>query len=173
MLKTILKWLLIAVIIGAIYYYVTKATNASKLKVTVDKITFPISLSSVTDLMGGSLIITVNVNIGNYSTVPYTINQISIDAFTEKGTPVATQLSPLAVPVTISPNANNVIPIQYKIGYNNIIALLQDSGILSAPSITDLITNFALTQSIGAKINLKGFVVAESIKVNVDLTQAI
>lgn len=111
----------------------------------------------------------IMVELSNYSDTALQVEQISIDAFTQKGNKLANQTQPLAAPVSLTPNANTTLFVNYQIDYTNVLALLKDNGILK--NIKDALTilkNIVSKKEIGTNIKLKGFIVAEGVKVNIN-----
>ena len=113
----------------------------------------------------------VNVQIGNYSNADFNLQQISLNAFTEKGKKIASQTEPLLNSIILKAGQNVTVPVKYNFDQSGVTALLKDSDLIN--SFTDaykVLQQYVTTKKIGAKIKLIGFITAEDITVNINET---
>lgn len=134
-----------------------KFRHSNRLKVRVRKFKL-MNLSSEIDS-------NIVLEIGNFSKSTFKINQVSFEVFTQSGEILARQKAPLQNPITLQPNQNNIIPIAFTI--NRYVALSELKKIGGTSSV---IANFLTDGKHNLKLNLKGFVVAENIKININQT---
>jgi hypothetical protein len=154
---------IVMIAISAAYFQLFK--RAQRLGFGIDSIKPNFKTSDIISIIagGGSIPTTVTALIKNFSPATFTIKQMQLDIFSEDGKQsFGSQTLPLSAKKTVDPNSNTPIELKYNI---NPIAFLDSEG--KKLSIQDLAKWFT-GQQIGVKLLLKGFVVAEGFKVNIN-----
>ena len=130
-----------------------KIQHAKRLKIQVLGVALPkIDLSNFFK----DILAKITVGVQNFSATPYNIEQVSIEVLSESGQVVAAQKNPLAQPISIAPNQNNEVPINFLLSAKNMGLLIKEAG-----GITTVGASFLTTGKYGIKLQLKGFVQAE------------
>lgn len=161
-MKSIISVLAITLLVVLAAPKLIKLLNARNLKFDIGAIQFPtLKLQNLID----DIETKVEVIIKNFSNSVFDIDQISIDVFSEKGTLIAEQKEPLYQGIRIRPKGNSIIPLTYLISSQNMRKLVKDSG-----GAIEVGTRRLTHGEYGIKINLKGFVIAEGIKVDINET---
>lgn len=158
-----MKKIIVAGIISAIsfiaFYYIRLYYSAKKLSVTVDSFKL---MSKLEDILSG-FTLRFRLNLGNYSNSTFVISQIKIDAFTQADVALASQKSPLAAPISILPNQNNYPEFDFDFSNSGLANLILGGG-----NLLQMAQNFFVNGKFGMQIKLKGFVVAEGFKVDIN-----
>lgn len=159
-MKAIVSVLAITILVVLAAPKLIKLLNARNLKLDIGAIQFPaLKLQNLID----DIETKVEVIIKNFSNSVFEIEQISIDVFSEKGTLIAEQKEPLTQLLRIRPKGNSIIPLSYLISSQSIRKLVKDSG-----GAFEVGTRRLTQGEYGMKLNLKGFVIAEGIKVDIN-----
>jgi hypothetical protein len=142
------------------YGYVRKFRHSKRLKVGFSGVKFPkLKLRSLVS----DVPVSIGLIIGNFSPSVFTISQISIDVFDEENNLIAKPQSPLSESIQLDPNQNNTFPLSYFISAQKIKQIITKAG-----GITTVGTNYLTSGSYGILLKLKGFVVAEGLKIEID-----
>ena len=153
----------ILVAISGAYYQLYQ--RAQRLGFGVDSIKPNFKTSDLISIIagGGSIPTTVTALVKNFSPATFTIKQLQLDIYSEDGKQsFGSQTLPLSAKKTVDPNSNTPIELKYSI---NPIAFLDSEG--KKLGLSDLAKWFT-GQKIGVKLLLKGFVVAEGFKVDIN-----
>lgn len=144
------------------YGYVRKYRHSKRLKISFKGIDFPkLKLTSLISDVPTS----VGLNIGNFSPSDFELSQISIDVYDEQDNLIAEPRSPLSKPIKLKPNQNNTFPLAYLISAQKIKQIIRNAG-----GIATVGTNYLTSGSYGILLKLKGFVVAEGLKIEINET---
>lgn len=160
----IIGGLLLAVFVLFAFYFIR---SAKKIKILFKEFKFAsykLSLKDLYDVYMNGLNATCTLNAQNFSSVDFTVSQISIDIFTIDNTPLASQVAPMSNPIVIKAKSNTLIPIEYNFSRAGIIALGKGGNFWT------IMKDYVLKGVFGKKIILKGFVVANSINVPISET---
>lgn len=148
------------------YFYFVKIKQAKKLSFGVDSIKpnfKTVGELSKSLLTGGNIPVIVKPLISNYSSSKFKLNQIKLDIYSQdEKTLLGSQSMPLANPIELVPNANNTPAILYTF---NPAAFANSAG--RKLGISEII-GWYQGKPLGVKLKLKGFFVAEGIKLNID-----
>lgn len=137
-----------------------KLLNAKNLKVDIGAIQFPtLSLQNLVS----DIETTVEVVIKNFSNSVFNIQQISIDVFSSSGELIAEQKEPIQNVVIIEQKENSSFFLDYLISSSKLRRLIKESG-----GALLVGSNRLANGEYGIKLNLKGFVIAEGIKVDIN-----
>jgi len=148
---------LVLVIIYLAAKYVPKVVNSGKLKIGTSGSPSFTNLSLV-NILSGSLILQVKLNLQNFSNSVFKVNQIAIDAFTQGDVAIATQRNPLPEPLQVLPNQDNIFPIQYNFSYTGLANMIKGSGLLNKNmKLITFLNEFVVTGKLGINLKLKGF----------------
>lgn len=138
----------------------------SGLKIGLDKFRMAKPISSIAEVltMIKSFNTIITVNFSNFTKNNYTVNQIQLSVYSMSDQLVAEQTTPLSSPILITPE--KVVPTDIAFSVNGTSAL---QVAFKGTSLNDLF-NFLSNnpKGLGKQLKVKGFVVAEGIKVNVD-----
>lgn len=156
--------LLILLVVG-IVYMAMKASAATQLKLggvgmAVDK-----NKNNLTKVLGGTLPFLVNVDIVNYSSVPLLLNQTSLEIYSQDEKKIGGQTLPLTKPVQIAPITTTTITLPFEVSIANLVKTFKDV------SFEDWVNYYYTGKPIGKKIKVNGFVIAEAIKVNINMKE--
>jgi hypothetical protein len=142
------------------YGYVRKFRHSKRLKVGFSGINFPkLKLSNLIS----DVPVSVGLNIGNFSPSVFTISQISIDVLDNENNLIAEPQSPLSQSIQLDPNQNNTFPLSYLISTQKIKQIIKKAG-----GIASVGANYLTSGSYGIPLLLKGFVVAEGLKIEIN-----
>ena len=142
------------------YGYVRKFRHSKRLKVAFSGIKFPkLKLSNLIS----DVPVSVGLNIGNFSPSVFTISQINIDVLDQENNLIAEPQSPISQSIQLDPNQNNTFPLSYLISAQKIKQIIQKAG-----GIASVGTNYLTSGSYGIPLLLKGFVVAEGLKIEIN-----
>ncbi len=140
--------------------FIQKFRHAKRLKISVEGIRFPkLSLKNLI----GDIALKVRLNLANFSPSSFNLEQVSVDVFNKAGEQIGTQQNPLREPILINSNQNNLVTTDYLISSSAIRNLIRDAGGGGAVA-----SNYLTEGKYGIPILLKGFVVAEGVKVEVN-----
>jgi hypothetical protein len=164
--KNIAVFVFLMILVAVGYAYWRKYRQAQKLSFGVDGI--KPNVSSVADvskilLTGANIPVTLKPVINNYSPSTFKIQQLKLDIYSEDGKNLlGSQNLPLNSTALVQPNSKTVLSLNYSF---NPVAFFNSAGRkLGISELVDWYTG----KSIGIKLKLSGFVVAEGIKVNLD-----
>jgi len=107
----------------------------------------------------------IQIEIGNFSASTFRIDQVSLELFTPSGEILARQKAPLFKSIVLKPNQNNVLPIDFAISTSVAVKELNRIG-----GVSSVIANFLTDNKHGLKLSLRGFVVAENVKIDINQT---
>ena len=156
-------------IVAMAYFFrlLKKKANANNLQVAgFDfELLEPIQLKHLTQPIKAKL----KLNLGNYSTSNFKIEQVAVSLLSPSGSVVAQPLKPMTTPINLDANKINTLPVEVQISTTNLFKLLKENGFLSADSITAL---QSLIKGGMPKFNatVKGFIQAEGAKININET---
>ena len=142
------------------YSYVKKYRHSKRIKVGVDGVSFP--KLKLTNLIG-EIATSIKLNIGNFSPSKFEVQQISIDVFDGKGNLIASPQNPLREPISIEPSQNNIFPLTYLLSSQQLKQIIRQAG-----GVANVGANYLTTGNYGIPLLLKGFVVAEGLKVDIN-----
>ena len=155
------------IIIAMVYFFrlLKKKAHANNLQVAgFDfELIEPITLEHLTKPIKARL----NLNLGNYSTSNFRIDQVAINLLSPSGAVVAQPLKPLVEPVNLSANKINRLPVDVQISTSGLLKLLKENNFLSADSLQAL---QSLIKGGMPKFNatIRGFIQAEGAKININ-----
>jgi Sec-independent protein translocase protein TatA len=171
------KYIVIGIVVLAVVYWkkikslgelAVKAIHAKRLKFSLDSFEFTNGIS-LTNLASG-VPTKVFQKIANFSPSTFTISQINIDVFDQQGNLLAEQSNPLAEgqAIEIAPQKSTILTLSYVLSAQKLKQLAKKSG-----GVLRIIKRFLSRGDYGMTIVLKGFVVAEGIKIDINETMAI
>jgi len=142
--------------------YLTKYRHAKRLKIAVDNFRFPkLNLKSLfSDIQTA-----VALNIGNFSSSTFNVEQINVDVFDSTGKVIAEQKDPLTKGIQILPNQNNQLALTFLISSNSIRQLIKNAG-----GTFNVGARYFTSGKYGFPLRLKGFVVAEGFTIDINET---
>ena len=150
--------LMVLVVAGAKGWRIfKKIRHARRLKISLAKFKL-LKLSTQIDS-------NIVLQIGNFSSSTFKINQVSIDLYTTTEEVLAAQKAPLLSPITITPNKNTLLPIGYKINLPVALNQLKRIG-----GIATVATNYLTTGKNGLTLVLKGFIEADGVTISINET---
>lgn len=155
---------IIAAIAIGVWAY-RKYTAAKRLTVGIDS--FDLEKSGILNALTDGIKARVGVLLGNYSNTPLALQQMNIQVYAPDGTLIASQTEPLQDEADIAANKNNVVPIWLRIPRSGIVALFKSMNV-SLFDIPNRLSNYALNETLGATLYIKGFVQADGIAVDID-----
>lgn len=142
--------------------YITKFRHAKRLKIAVENFSFPkLNLKS----LFSDIQTRVTLNIGNFSSSTFDVEQINVDVLDATGQVVAEQKNPLTKGIQILPNKNNQLALTFLISSNNVRQLIKNAG-----GTFNVGARFFTSGKYGIPLQLKGFVVAEGITIDINET---
>lgn len=159
-MKKTLKILLIICIVAILVQgtrLLRKFHHANRLKINVKRF----RLINISSEISSSIILEV----GNFSKSTFKINQVSIEVFTKSGEILARPKAPLSKPFKLKPNQNNELPIDFQISTPVVLSELKRMG-----GITSVLSNFLTSGKYGLELQLRGFIVAQNIKIDINQT---
>lgn len=163
----------IVIIIAIVGYWLSKKVTAAK-RIEIGSVGIRLAEKPTLKSIGSGLKLIVDVEIQNYSKTDIELNQIFVNAKTTKGNSIANQATPMAESVILANSANTVVSLPYNLDYTGILTVLRDSGkIKKISDALAVLSSFIQTKTFGIDIVLKGYIVAESIKVNIEETVTI
>ena len=177
------KILIIAVVIltfGLAYKYYKKAKDAGKIKtgeLTLKAENKIDTFGELADAFQKGILLKGTIQIRNFSSQDYKINQINIDALspnTKKK--IATQTNIMSSSITVKAKQETLIPINYKLDAVNALNLFKECEVIPMDTtIWNIITHpvkiFSDIKLSKLKILLKGFIEAEGITLDINKEQ--
>lgn len=144
------------------YVKIIKLRHAQRLKIAVENFTIPkINISSLFT----NVPINLTLSLKNFSKSAFNLEQINVEVFSLSGELIAEQTNPLQESKKLLPNQSNLLPLSFLISPQNFKNLIRETG-----GITSVGANFLTSGKYGIPLRLKGFVVAEGFKVDINET---
>ena len=181
-LKKILIIVAVILTLGLAYKYYKKAKDSGKIKtgeLTLKPENKIDTFGELAEVFQSGIKLKGNIQIKNFSSQDYKINQISIDAFTPKTKKkLASQTNIMGSSIIVKAKQETSIPISYKLDVANILNLFKDcEAIPMDTTIWEIITHpikiFSELKLRNLKILLKGFIEAEGITLDINQEQAL
>jgi hypothetical protein len=142
------------------FTYIRKYRHSKRIKIGVEGVSFP--RLKLTNLIG-EIATSIKLNIGNFSPSKFEIQQISIDVYDQQGNLIAEPQNPLSEPISIAPSQNNIFPLTYLLSAQKLKQIIRNAG-----GVANVSANYLTTGNYGIPLLLKGFVVAEGLKVDIN-----
>ena len=155
------------IIVALIYFFriLKKKTDAKNMNVSgFDfQLLEPLQLKHLNEPIKARL----KLNLGNYSTSNYKIEQVAVSLLSPSGSVVAQPLKPMTETIVLNANQINTLPIDVLISAKSLFQLLKENNFISADSITAL---QSLIQGGMPSFNatIKGFIISEGAKININ-----
>jgi hypothetical protein len=144
--------------------YYTKYRHAQRLKIGVEGFRLPrLNISSLISEIHAK----VNIGITNFSSSVFSIEQIKVDVYSPSVGLIAEQIEPLKQVHRVRANQKTNLPLSFLISPTNFKKLIKASG-----GVVNVGASYLTDGNYGIPIELRGFVVAEgvSIEINEKLT---
>lgn len=176
-LKNIIILALVVLTLGIAWRYYKKYKEAEKLKIgeialtPTQKIT---NISDVINILKNGLNLEGFVEIRNFSSKDYTLNQISLDCYTPTTEKViAEQTNIIQSNVIIKAKQVTNIPLKYKVDILNAVSLFKECGVIPKDAtvwsiIANPVESYKTFDLKKLKIKLKGFIQAEGITLSIN-----
>ena len=176
-LKNIIIIVIIILTFGIAWRYYKKYRETDKLKVGA------ISLKATSEIRGVKDLVTIFKNglqlkgfveIRNFSSKDYTINQLSLDCFVPKTSKIiAEQTNIIQNNIKIKAKQSTNIPLEYKINILNALSLFKECGAIPADVtlwqvVSEADKYYKDIDLKKLKMTLKGFIEAEGITLSID-----
>ena len=167
-MKTGIRIVILAVVFVAVVTLATnvvKALQASKrVKPRILSFKPNFKISSLFDLSNlRTMPVTVRVGLDNFSSETFKLNQVYFELYDREGvTLLANQTLPLSSSIDLKPNATTEIDFQLEVNSGEGLRYFKD-GV----SLKDILS-FTTGGQLGKKLLMKGFVVAEGLKADLN-----
>lgn len=181
-LKKIIIVALVILTFGIAWKYYRKYKESDKLKVgeislkPTKKIT---EVSDLSEILKNGLELTGFVELKNFSSKDYTLNQINLDCFTPSTEKlIAEQKNILENNIKLEKRKSTNIPLEYKIDIMNALALFKESGVIPEDAslwqvVSKIDQYYNKIQLEKLKMKLKGFIEAEGITLSINQEQSL
>ena len=179
-LKKILLIVLVVITLGFAYKYYKKAKDTGKIKtgeLTLKPVNKLDTFGELVEVFQKGMQLKGNIQIRNFSANDYKINQIKIDALTPKTQKkLAEQTNIMQNQITVKAKEETYIPITYKLDAVNALKLFKECEVIPMDTtiwyiITHPVEIFKQININKLKIQLKGFIEAEGITLDINKEQ--
>ena len=180
--KNILLIVLVMLSLGIAWKFYQKYKDSDKLKIGSTSLKSKQQITSFNDLVNilkSGLILEGFIEVRNFSSKDYSINQLNIDCFSPaSGKLIAEQTNILQDTIVLTKKQTTNIPLEYKIDIVNALSLFKECGLIpEEATLIHIITHPAQywtdIDPKKLKVNFKGFIQAEGIHLNIDEEYAI
>jgi hypothetical protein len=139
-------------------YLVRKGSAASKIEISSISGKLDTRASSI-----GNIVVDARIVLSNYSSERIVLNQAKLDVFTvDEENLIGSQSQPLGENLYIEPKANSILNLRFNVNPKNLVDTVSNNT-----NVTQVI-NYAFGAKLGKKIKLKGYVIGEGVKVNIN-----
>lgn len=164
--------LLVGVVAGIGGYFFMKYKNSELLVFEISDVKPDFKITSVFDVIKelADLIVPViiGVKISNYSPMSFRINQLSIDCFSQiDNSYIAYNTEPLAQPFDILPNQNNIVYVKYNVKLQLLAKEIKGTATLLDKGF-QILQSYLSSGKFGVSLKIKGFAIADNIKIKVE-----
>jgi len=176
-IKTIIILAIVILTQGIAWKYYRKYRDAEKLKIgeTSLKATKKIeNVNDLVDVLRNGLLLKGFVEIRNFSSKDYYLNQISLDCYSPKTEKlIAEQINILPQSLQLKAKQSTHIPLEYKVNIINALSLFKESGVLPEDASLWQVVSHPAQYWPGIslknlKMKLKGFIQAERFNITVN-----
>jgi len=176
-IKKILIIIFVILSFGIAFKFYKKYKNSEKLKIGDVSLKATKEIKNLNDLISvinTGLILKGFVQIRNFSSQDFTLNQISIDGFSPVSNKlIAEQTNIIQKDIVIKSKQVTNIPIEYKLNISKAISLFSESGVIPENTtvwniITHPVMYYDSVNLKKLKVILKGFIQAEGITLNIN-----
>jgi hypothetical protein len=179
-IKKIFLIVVVILTLGLAYKYYKKAKDTGKIKTgeltlkTVEKID---TFGELADAFQKGILLEGNIQIRNFSSNDYQINQISVDVFTpETKKKIAEQINIMQNDIILKAKQETLIPIKFKLDAVNALELFKECQVIPVDTtiwyiIIHPIEIFKNIKLENLKILLKGFIEAEGVTLDINKEQ--
>jgi hypothetical protein len=179
-IKKILLIVVVILTLGLAYKYYKKVKDTGKIK--TGELTLKASnkidtFGELAEIFQKGILLKGNVQIRNFSSNDYQINQVKIDAFTPKTqNKVAEQINILQNQITVKAKQETLIPIKFKLDAVNALTLFKECEVIPTDTTlwyiaTHPLEIFKKIELKNLKVLLKGFIEAEGITLDINKEQ--
>jgi alpha-N-acetylglucosamine transferase len=180
--KNIVLIVLVILSLGIAWKFYKKYKDSDKLKIGSTSLKLKQQITNFNDLvhvLKNGLVLEGFIEIRNFSSKDYALNQLSIDCFSPVNEKlIAEQTNILQNTLVLTKKQTTNIPLEYKIDIVNALALFKECGLIpEEATLINIITHPAQYWSgidlKKLKVKFKGFIQAEGIHLNTDEEYAI
>lgn len=179
-IKNIFLLIIVIISFGIAYKLYKKAKDTEKLKIASINLkpTQAIKdINGIIDTLQNGLHLKGFVQIRNFSGQDYTLNQLSIDGFSPvKNKLIAEQTNINKNDIILKNKQETNIPLEYKVDVMSALSLFKESGVIPQDAtlwgvLMNVAEYFSQENLSKLKLQLKGFIEAEGITLNINQEQ--
>lgn len=155
---------LVAIVVVAGLYFFKKykaATTSLKFAISGFKLS-DYKLKDIPKILVSGIDGTLLALVQNFSNQTFNVTQVDVSIYTADNVLVASPKSPMSSAIEIKPNFNNTIPFEYSISSAGLQALFKGSNVMA------LLSQYLSNRTFGKKVYLKGFIISDGIKIDIN-----